>query len=99
MLEEIGKEKKRDRETRNYHAGIKLITQILYVMRDMLKSPDPKNQRNGKILQQNVFYHDMIRLSRQGFNFYIEGLHHKAYLYDLLEFTYIVFFQVLTKNR
>ena len=90
MMEEIKKSKKTELNTKNYHAGIKLLTQILYVIKDMLKSVNAKDQRNSKILRQNVFYHDMIRLAKEGFRFFTEGLHHKVYLYDLLEYTHIV---------
>ncbi len=59
-------------------------------MREMLKSSEEQHQRNGKILQQNVFYHDMISLAKSGFMFYVEGLHYRGYLRELAEFSHIV---------
>lgn len=62
------------------------------MIKDMLKSANEKDKLNVKILRQNVFYHDMIRLAREGFRFFTEGLHHKVYLYDMVEYTHIVSF-------
>jgi hypothetical protein len=53
----------------------------------MASSADEKNKKNAMILQQNVFYHDLCRICKSAFLFYKEGIHHKQFLYDAIEFT------------
>lgn len=55
----------------------------------MASSSDEKNKKNAMILQQNVFYHDIIRICKSAFLFYKEGVHHKQFLYDTIEFTHL----------
>ena len=53
----------------------------------MASSSDEKNKKNAQILQTNVFYHDLIKISKAAFKLYREGIHHKQFLHDTIEFT------------
>ena len=57
----------------------------------MSRSANELNIRNAKILQQNVFYHDLCKVSKLGFQFFREGMHHHSYLFDLVHYTHIVY--------
>ena len=48
---------------KDFHAALQLLTQFLYIIRDMASSDDEKNQKNAQILMSNVFYHDLVKIS------------------------------------
>lgn len=87
MYGETCKNKKKDRKYKDFHSGMQLLTQLLYIIRDMASSEDERNKKNAQILQQNVFYHDLCRVSKAGISLYEEGKHSKQFLHDSIEFT------------
>jgi hypothetical protein len=64
LYSESCKNKKKDRKIRDFHSGLQLLTQLLYIIRDMASSDDERNKKNAQILQQNVFYHDLCRIAK-----------------------------------
>ena len=64
-----------------------MLTQFLYVIRDLASSNDEKNKRNASILLSNVFYHDLMIVAKRSFMFYEDNVHHKQFLHDTIEFT------------
>lgn len=49
---------------KEFHAGLQLLIQFLYIIRDMASSDDETNKRNAKILSTNVFYNDLCIISK-----------------------------------
>lgn len=47
---ELKKSRKSEMLTRDFHAGLQMLTQFLLIIRDMASSNDPKNKKNAAIL-------------------------------------------------
>jgi hypothetical protein len=84
------KNKKKDRKLRDFHSGLQFLTQFLYIIRDMASSEDERNKKNATILQQNIFYHDLCKISKSALILYEPGAHSKQLLHDAVEFTHIM---------
>lgn len=62
----------------------------MYIIRDMASSEDERNKKNATILQQNIFYHDLCKISKVALVLYEQGAHSKQLLHDAIEFTHIM---------
>jgi hypothetical protein len=51
LYAETNKNKKKERKYKDFHTGIQLLTQLLYIIRDMASSEDERNKKNALILQ------------------------------------------------
>jgi hypothetical protein len=63
MYNKIKISKKSPVSDKEFHSALQLLIQFLYIIRDMASSSNEKNQKNAKILQTNVFYHDLCIIS------------------------------------
>lgn len=77
LYAETSKNKDKDRKYKDFHSGLQLLTQLLYIIRDMASSDDERNKKNAAILQQNIFYHDLCRIAKAALVLYKEGKHSK----------------------
>lgn len=75
---------------KEFHSAIQLLIQFLYIIRDMASSSDEKNQKNAKILQANVFYHDLTIISQFAFKMFDHKKHNVQFLHDIIEFNHIM---------
>ena len=71
------KKKKSELKIKDFHSALQLLTQFLYIIRDMATSEDEKNKKNAQILLSNVFHHELVKIAKQAFYFYEPKLHHK----------------------
>jgi len=56
----------------------------------MASSSDEKNQKNAKILQANIFYHDLTIISQFAFKMFDHKKHNVQFLHDIVEFNHIM---------
>jgi hypothetical protein len=52
---------------------MKLFMQLLYVVQEMSNLDDETTKRNALILKQNIFYHEVSKVCRQAFRYWIPG--------------------------
>ena len=90
MYKKIKNNKENPVNDKEFHSGLQLLIQFLYVIRDMASSLDERNQRNAKILQANVFYNDLCLICQFAFNLYDHRKHNQQFLSDTIEFTHIM---------
>lgn len=86
LYTESHKNKKKDRKLKDFHSALQFMTQLLYVIRDMASSNDEKNKKNAMILQTNIFFHDLCRISKTAFVLYEPAAMNKQFLHDSIEF-------------
>ena len=75
---------------REFHSALQLLIQFLYIIRDMASSDTELNQKNAKILQANIFHHDMCIISQYALKLYDPKKHNASFLHDTIEFTHIM---------
>lgn len=75
---------------KEFHAGLALLTQFLFIVRDMASSSDERNQKNAKILQQNIFYNDLVSIAQFAFSLFDRRKHNMMFLQDIVEFTHLM---------
>jgi hypothetical protein len=51
LYAETAKNKDKERKYKDFHSGLQLLTQLLYIIRDMASSEDERNKKNAAILQ------------------------------------------------
>ncbi|CDW80133.1 UNKNOWN [Stylonychia lemnae] len=90
LYTEIQKKKKLEMKFKDFHSALQLLTQFLYIIRDMATSEDEKNKKNSQILLSNVFHHELVKIAHTGIRLYDEKLHHKQFLHDSIEFTHLM---------
>lgn len=55
----------------------------------MATSDSDINKKNAMILQQNIFYKDLMKITKTGFNLFVLDRHNRQFLHDLIEFTHV----------
>ena len=75
---------------KEFHSAIQLLTQFLYIIRDMASTEDERNKKNSKILTQNIFYHDMCVVSQFAFKQFDYKKHNVDFLADIIEFNHLM---------
>jgi len=94
IVQEISKPRKRDFNIKNYHAYIETLLEILYIIREMRLCANQINRKNAKILQQNMFSREIVKVIRYGFLYYLPLSHDKRFTKTLIVIT-MIFFDLL----
>lgn len=89
FIMELKKGSRKDYNTKDFHAAMKCCMQLLYIVKDMNISTTENTRRNAQILLQNIFYHEMMKISRRAFDYWKAGLNEVKFLEEIIEFNTI----------
>ena len=76
---------------KEFQAAMKFFTQLLYIIQEMSNSEDETTKRNATILKQNIFYHEVSKVCRHAFLYWVAGFSPKSFLDEIVEFIDIVY--------
>lgn len=91
FLLEFSKTSKKEYNAREFHSALKFCLQFLYCVKEMSESAHEEIKKNGQILLQNVFYHEISSVCRKAFSYWKDGVSPIAFLTDIVQFTHVAF--------
>mgnify|MGYP000932345905 CR=1 FL=1 len=91
LVREVTKEKKRSFNIRIFHAALYAFLQLLKTIKEMSLAPDSGIRRAAQIITQNLFYHDITKILRIGFNYLNPEVHDPKLYTDMIELVGIFF--------
>ena len=88
---EFGKTSKKEYNAREFHSALKFCLQFLYCVKEMTESNHEEIKKNGQILLQNIFYHEMSAVCRKAFSYWKDGVSPVSFLTDIVQFVHVTF--------
>lgn len=85
LVREVTKEKKTSFNVRIFHAALYAFLQLLKTVKEMSLAPTLTIRRASQILTQNIFYHDITKILRIGFNYMNPVIHDRKFVQDFIE--------------
>ena len=84
LVKEVTKERKRTFNVRIFHAALYAFLQLLKTVKQMSIAPSQIIRRAAQILTQNIFYHDVSKILRIGFNYLNPEVHEPKLTQNLI---------------
>jgi len=91
MIDQFTKTSKKEYNAREFHSALKFCLQFLYCVKEMNESAREEIKKNGQILLQNVFYHEISAVCRKAFSYWKDGVSQISFLTDIVQFTHVAF--------